>query len=393
MNADFSPPNAGFGIYIHWPFCNRICPYCDFNVYKNKGDQGEALIEAICGDLAYWRDMSGPRNLTSIHLGGGTPSLLSADQLGRLIEEIDKLWNIPDVCEIALEANPVDANETLWRAYKAAGLNRLSLGVQSFDDRVLQALGRDHSGAQAQLCLALATKIFKNVSADLIFGHSLGHDQAGWLADLETLISHGLPHMSCYQLTIEPGTAFAKAAARGKSLIVNENKSADLYDLTRERLGQQGYVHYEVSNYAKSGSDEDFRSAHNLIYWRGGDYVGVGPGAHGRLSNNGQRLATISRKRPLDYISHVNTHGHGFMKSQPLCATEHAQEYVLMGLRILEGISLSHFQAIAGAPLDAAGVKELLDYGLLERAGADRLIATPQGRLLLDSVTQKLLGA
>ena len=264
-------------VYIHWPYCARICPYCDFNVYKQKTDAG--LTPSILSDLKGWREWGGPRDVSSIHFGGGTPSLMSAEDISKTISQIKNLWGLNEACEIAIEANPHDADDAKWKAYREAGINRLSLGVQSFHDPALKLLGRDHDAAQAKAALELAVDIFPSVSLDIIFGWA-GQTQGLLQADLDIALASGANHISTYQLTIEEGTAFAKAEARGDIKAVDSDKSADFYELVRDRLIAEGFEHYEVSNFAKPGH----RSQHNLAYWQGRDYVGVGPGAHGRVS-------------------------------------------------------------------------------------------------------------
>jgi len=290
-------------VYIHWPYCARICPYCDFNVYKRRDD--DTLLPAILKDLENWRKMSGPRHISSIHFGGGTPSLMRPAQIGAVIERIDKLWDLSDI-EIALEANPHEMNADDWKDYRAAGLTRMSLGVQSFHDEALEFLGRDHDGAAALAALDLALEIFPSVSADLIFGWA-GQTEADLALDLSTLLSAGTPHISTYQLTIEEGTAFAKAEGRGQVRAVNSDLSADFYEQVQIRLRGAAFDHYEVSNFAKPGH----RSQHNLAYWHGLDYVGVGPGAHGRITKDGARQATIAHMTPGAYVRSVAGTGTG----------------------------------------------------------------------------------
>lgn len=394
-------PDLPFGIYIHWPYCTRICPYCDFNVYKAKPagrsvDHGADLLDAILSDLSYWRELSGPRTVTSIHFGGGTPSLMSAFQISAIIEKIDALWSLSSApslrAQIALEANPSNHDAELWREYACIGIGRLSLGVQSFDEAVLTRLGRDHNSGQAQAALDQAMTIFDQVSADLIFGHA-GQNLSGWQKDLNTALKSGVQHLSCYQLTIEPGTAFAQAEKRGQHRAVDSDKSADMYEETCNILGAAGYRHYEVSNFAKLEREIDHRSSHNLVYWLGGDYVGVGPGAHGRLTRDCSRLSTIAYMKPGDYIASVGARGHGLFEQELLSAHDHAAEYVMMGLRIDEGISLSRYADIAGETLQMAEAQHLIDTGLLHKPAPERLAATAAGRPLLDSITRLLLGA
>lgn len=371
-------------VYLHWPYCARICPYCDFNVYRDRREgEGDALVDAMVRDLAYWRDWTGPRTIGSVHFGGGTPSLLSRAQLSILIDAIDQLWGLPDEAEIALEANPNAVSADKIADWQAAGLNRLSLGVQSFDDAVLKRLGRDHDGAQARDAVAMAVEVFRSVSADLIFGVA-GEGDGRLEADLEALLSLGVPHISTYQLTIEPGTAFARDAARGSHHAVEEDQSAESMAHIAARLTDAGYNHYEISNYAKP----DHESRHNLAYWRGWDYVGVGPGAHGRLWTEAGRVATETALKPVDYIAAVKADRTAIVSRETLSWSEAAEEYVLMGLRVQEGLSLSRLAEIKGAPTQIDPY--LVEDGYLVVAG-DRLQATALGRPVLDVLTRALL--
>lgn len=364
-------------IYIHWPYCARICPYCDFNVYKQREDK--ALAPRIIADMKAWREWSGPRVISSVHFGGGTPSLMSPNDIESILENINSLWPDLESVEIAIEANPHDADKSQWEAYTKAGVNRLSLGVQSFHDPALTLLGRDHNAEEAQKALNLAMDIFPSVSLDLIYGWA-GQTESLLQTDLDIALASGAQHISAYQLTIEEGTAFAKAEARGDMKVVEADESADFYDCVRERFIAAGFEHYEVSNFAKA----DHRSRHNLTYWTGGDYVGVGPGAHGRLTHQGTRYATIAAMHPDDYQAN-------FLKEKTaLTPTQWAEEYLLMGLRIEDGISLTHFEEIGGKPLDNAALDELSQAELILIEG-DRLAATPKGRLVLNTITEKLL--
>jgi len=306
-------------IYIHWPYCARICPYCDFNVYKQKTDAG--LVGAMCADLKGWRAWSGPREIISVHFGGGTPSLMTGDDIDTILKRIDQLWGLPEGAEIGLEANPNNAATAKLDAYKAAGINRLSLGVQSFHDGALKQLGRDHDGAAARRAVEAAVERFSSVSADLIFGWR-GQTELLLAADLEMLLGLNVSHISTYQLTIEAGTAFAKAEDRGDVQAVDDDQSADFYERVCERLGAAGFEHYEISNFAKAGHG----SQHNLAYWRGYDYVGVGPGAH---------------------AAQVATTGLGIESKEALSPAACFDEYVLMGLRISEGLDLDKLTGLA----------------------------------------------
>ena len=377
------PSLEPLAVYIHWPYCARICPYCDFNVYKQKTDTG--LTPSILSDLTGWREWSGPRKVSSIHFGGGTPSLMSAEDVSAIISKVSALWGLSENCEIAIEANPHDVDSAKWKAYRQAGINRLSLGVQSFHEPALKLLGRDHDAAEAQTALDLAVDIFPSVSLDIIFGWT-GQTEELLKADLDIALKSGAQHISTYQLTIEDGTAFAKAEARGDIKAVDSDKSADFYDLVRERLIGAGFEHYEVSNFARAGHS----SQHNLAYWKGRDYVGVGPGAHGRLTVEGTRYATVAEMRPKDYQDMVTATGLGLAEKEALSRTAWAEEYLLMGLRIEEGISLKRYKEISELDLPNKIIQELVHNDLLAHSG-DKLEATSQGRLLLNAVTEKFL--
>lgn len=370
-------------IYIHWPYCARICPYCDFNVYKNKA--GPDLAGAIARDLEYWREQTGDRCVTSIHFGGGTPSLMTPKQVSGLIKSVKASWPAADDLEIGFEANPADADADKWQAFRDAGVTRLSLGVQSFNDDGLGFLGRDHDAASAASAIRAAVNIFPSTSIDLIFGWA-GQSLEDWQSDIDTALSFGPQHISAYQLTIEPGTAFAKAEARGDLRAAETGLSADMYDLARAAFKCAGYEHYEVSNFTKDGH----RSRHNMAYWLGHDYVGVGPGAHGRFTKNGVRYATEAAARPQDYAAQVLETGNGVAETTSLSASERAEEYVMMGLRIGEGISLTRFQSLAGESLNREAVQALISDRLLAQ-DKDRLFATTNGRLVLNAIIEALL--
>ena len=376
--------SAPLAVYLHWPYCARICPYCDFNVHRDRrAGEADALVDAMARDLAHWRAWTGPREVGSVHFGGGTPSLLSEAQLGRLLGAVDAQWGLPGNAEVALEANPNAVGPDAVSAWSRAGLNRLSVGVQSFDDAVLARLGRDHGGAEARSALETALGAMRSVSADLIFGVE-GESPERLDADLDTLLGLGVPHASAYQLTVEPGTAFARAQARGERLVHGEDGSADAMARIEQRLTEGGLHRYEISNHARPGHE----SRHNLAYWRGHDYVGVGPGAHGRLWTAEGRVATETARRPADYIAAVVRTGTGITAREGLGAREAAEEYVLMGLRIAEGLSLSRLETIRGAPtpIDPA----LIEEGWLSVEDG-RLRATEAGRPVLDALSRAVL--
>ncbi len=373
-------------LYVHWPYCDRICPYCDFNIYKNRPSVETALVAAILADMQAWRKMSGPRELISIHFGGGTPSLLSQTSLKQMIAQARRLWTATDDLEVGLEANPKDINQARLKAWRAAGIERLSIGVQSFDDKALVFLGRDHDGAQAEHALEQACAVMPRVSLDLIYGFS-GQNIQMLERDIDRAIASGVGHISAYQLTIEAKTAFGKAQARGQNKVVGVDESADYFEHVMDALDGSGFDQYEVSNFAKTGKDH---SRHNLAYWQGLDYAGVGPGAHGRLALASGRLATITALKPDTYKSLVRKTGCGIAERENLELRAVAEEYVLMGLRIKDGISLEKFRALAGDELNSDKLTQFLDLGLLLRDG-DRLSASRSGRLVLDSLSHHLL--
>jgi oxygen-independent coproporphyrinogen-3 oxidase len=374
------------GVYVHWPYCARICPYCDFNIYKNDPDVADRLTEAIVRDLQAWRQMSVARDMVSIHFGGGTPSLMRPADLEKIIGEAQTLWSPECDLEIAMEANPNDITKERLGDWRAVGIERLSIGVQSFDDDVLKFLGRDHDGKSSQKALELAVQHMPRVSADFIYGWA-GQTKSHWWGELAAALETAVGHISAYQLTIEEKTAFAKAERRGNRKAVDADTSADLFELVGSVLQAAGYDRYEVSNFAKSNADQ---SRHNLLYWQGEDYVGVGPGAHGRLTINGTRTATIATLKPNAYIDDVQKTGNGISKREALSKAAWAEEYLLMGLRIGDGICLYEYRNIADKDLNYRVCEQMIDDGLLVKKNG-RLYTTDQGRMLLDSISHALL--
>lgn len=375
---------APIAVYIHWPYCARICPYCDFNVVRERGREAQkaALIAAIRTDLMAQAERLGPRRLASIFFGGGTPSLMPPEAAAGLIETAQRLFPTPDPVEVTLEANPTDAETARYQAFAQAGVNRLSLGIQSLDDAALCFLGRDHSAAEARRAVAAAQSVFGRVSIDLIYARP-GQSAAAWRAELDQALALEPEHISPYQLTIESGTAFGRAAQRGALIPPPDETQEDLFDLTQDALSAAGYQAYEVSNHARSPAA---RSAHNLNVWRGLEYVGVGPGAHGRLNLARVRTATTTHRAIQDYIAAVDARGVGLNEAEPLSPTEAAEERLLLGLRTLEGVPLAELSA-----LDLADrIQTLSDDGFVITDDG-RLIATPQGRKLLDAVIRALL--
>ncbi len=368
-------------VYIHWPYCARICPYCDFNVRRNRDVDADRWTRALVRTLKAWRMRTGPRALGSIYFGGGTPSLAPADMIAQVIETCRAMWTASGDLEITLEANPTDAERARFAAFRRAGVNRLSLGVQSFEDAALAFLGRNHNGASARSALDAALATFGNVSFDLIYGLP-EETPAAWRRALRDALSCGAPHLSAYQLTVEPGTAFERAVARGRWRPPESDIGADFFEATQEETARAGLVAYEISNHARDG----YASRHNLAYWRGRDYVGVGPGAHGRLTEAGARVATETLHEPAAYLDAVETDGFGLRTDEALAPADALIERVTMGLRTIEGAALSQreFDGLS------ARIDPLAADGLLER-GDDALVATAAGRRVLNAVTAELL--
>lgn len=385
MNAA-AQAGAPLGVYIHWPYCAKICPYCDFNVFRDRGRQAEQaqLFAAIAEDLRAQRELTGPRPLASIFLGGGTPSLMDPAWAAELIALAKALWSPDGAVEVTLEANPTDAEAGRFAAFAEAGVDRLSLGLQALDDASLALLGRNHDAASARRAAALAAKTFPRLSLDLIYARP-GQTPQAWREELTEAIALGAEHLSPYQLTIEAGTAFDRAVRRGVLVPPGEDLAAELFETTQAVLETAGFEAYEVSNHARG---EAARSRHNLVYWTGADYVGAGPGAHGRLTRQGVRIATHAHAKPADYIAAVHADGTGFATQERLTPTEVAEERLLAGLRIEPGVSFEEVRAL-GLSLVHREVRELIAAGLLA-PDPDRLRATSAGRLILDHVTSRL---
>lgn len=382
QKADLDPGSA-VGLYVHWPYCSRICPYCDFNVVRDRGrtEEQARLVQAILADMEAQRALTGPRALASIFFGGGTPSLMAPEAVATVIERATVLWAPQGEIEITLEANPTDAEAGRFAALAQAGINRLSMGVQALDDASLRMLGRNHSAAEAIRAVGLARAAFDRLSIDLIYARP-GQTQTAWTDELKTALDLGFEHVSPYQLTIEATTAFGRAAARGTLVPPDPDAAAGLYEATQDVLGAAGFEAYEVSNHARGVAA---RSSHNLHVWRGGDYVGVGPGAHGRLTLDGARTATVAHRGIADYVAGVAA-GAPWVEQTVLTPQEADEERVLLGLRTVEGV--------AAAALDRLGlgarVDELVADGFLMRH-AGRIVATTQARPVLDGVLRALL--
>ena len=378
-------PPTPLGLYIHWPYCTRICPYCDFNVYRPR-DEGGALFEAMRADLAAWREITGRRELVSLHFGGGTPSLMSADQIGRLIEDAARLFGLAPDAEIGLEANPNESGR--FADFAAAGVNRFSVGVQSFDDDALAFLGRDHDAKGAREALDRAMAAAPRVSADLIYALE-GRGPAHWRSDLETALASGVGHLSAYQLTIEPGAAFSRREARGERLAANDEAGADLFEMTQSLAAGAGLAAYEISNHARTRADQ---SRHNRLYWDGGDWIGIGPGAHSRIGSAraGGRLMSEAVRRPGEYAAAVAETGTGSPESVRLSAGDEAAERILMGLRVSDGLDRDALMAATGLDVDTSALSRLADEGWVSLAGR-RVALAPKARLFADRISGELV--
>ena len=372
-------------LYVHWPFCVSKCPYCDFNSHVRESVDQELWRAALLADLRHEAGLLPGRPVSSIFFGGGTPSLMPPETVAAVIAAADDAWGVAGDCEITLEANPNSVEVANFAALASAGVNRVSIGVQSFDPQILEFLGRAHSGDEARRAIAAAQKHFARVSFDLIYarpGQSLGQ----WEAELNDALAFGTDHLSLYQLTIEPGTRFATLAAKGDLVIPDGDAAADLFDATQAITRAAGLPRYEVSNHARPGEE----SRHNLTYWRYGDYAGVGPGAHGRRLGQ----ATERHKKPENFIAAVERNGHGLKVETDLPAHERATEAMLMGLRLTEGIDLARIEARSGlrreAFVDAGAMARLAGQGLMKQDG-DRLAVTDDGILLLDSILSEVV--
>ena len=380
--ADSLPP---LGIYLHWPFCSAICPYCDFNVHaahKNTASQKDWLA-AYRAELAHAHGLRPHGPVQSVFFGGGTPSLMPGDLVAGILQEIDRLWGLAGDAEITLEANPVSAAQVHLQELRHAGITRLSLGVQAFDDDALKFLGRTHSANDAQHAFAAAQDIFDSASFDLIYARP-DQSLAAWQKELAAALALAPHHMSLYQLTIEPGTAFYARAQQGRLHVPDEDAAADLYEATQSLCAAAGLPAYEVSNHAAPSH----RCRHNQAIWQGGDYLGIGPGAHGRVTINGIKHASLAMRQPQDWLAACRQNGHGWQLRE-LTAASAAEEAVMLGLRLVEGRPLAELAA-QGVMLDGTRLAALQQDGLLS-AQKDVLQATEKGRLLLDYIIARLL--
>lgn len=378
--------DGGFGIYIHWPFCAAKCPYCDFNSHvRHQPVDQERFATAFERELSYFADLTGGKTVQSIFLGGGTPSLMDPATVERVLKAISDRWTVDSDVEISLEANPSSVEADRFRGYRAAGVNRVSLGVQSLNDKDLRLLGRLHDAATARSAIETARSTFPRLSFDLIYARP---DQTpdAWASELSEALSLAADHLSLYQLTIEEGTPFFALHKAGKLRTPEPELGAEFFALTQEVTTQAGLPAYEVSNHARPGAE----CRHNLVYWRYGDYVGVGPGAHGRIVVGANRLATSTERHPETWLDNVESRGHGLIENSGLNEEEQGDEFLLMGLRLTEGIDLNRYEAYAHRSVDPRRLKALLEHGMVEELGDNRIRATREGFFVLDAVVADL---
>jgi len=379
-------PNDLFGVYVHWPFCASKCPYCDFNSHVHRGPFDEdAYVRAYEREIAYAAELTPGRIVQSIFFGGGTPSLMSPSATGRIIDAIAKHWAVENHAEITLEANPTSVEVDRFRGFRTAGVNRVSLGVQSLRPGPLAELGRLHTVDQAIAAVRIAQSVFERSSFDLIYARPK-QTLEDWEDELKEALWMARGHISLYQLTIEQGTRYFDLHRAGKLQMPNEDLSADFYELTQELTAEAGMPAYEISNHARPGQE----SQHNMLYWRYGEYAGIGPGAHGRLMINNQRHATAAEKMPFDWQKKVVAKGHGMVVDDVLTWEEQGDEYLVMGLRLKEGISPSRFTAISGRQISARQIDTLKGYGFVETLPNGNIRVTDRGWPVLDAVVADL---
>lgn len=380
------PADPGFGVYVHWPFCKAKCPYCDFNSHVRHSPPDQArFLKAFRAEIAHTRERIGQRRTQSVFFGGGTPSLMEPATVGAILDAINEAWPLDARVEVTLEANPTSVEAGRFRGYRAAGVNRVSLGVQALDDASLKALGRMHTAQEALGAVAVARAAFERVSFDLIYARPDQKPEA-WAAELKRAIEEGCEHLSLYQLTIEDGTPFAALHRAGKLIVPEDEVARALWDVTQETTLEAGLPSYEVSNHARPGAE----SRHNLLYWRYGEYAGLGPGAHGRLDTPEGRVATSTERGPEDWVARVEHAGHGVVVDERLTRAEQADEYLLMGLRLAEGIDRARFARLAGHDLDAGRVATLIEDAMIEELPGERLRATAVGLPVLDAIVADL---
>lgn len=378
--------HGGFGLYLHWPFCASKCPYCDFNSHVAATIDQDRWKRAYLAEIARIGAETPDRVLNTVFFGGGTPSLMEPDTVAAILEAVRAMWPQANDLEVTLEANPGSVEAERFRAYAEAGVNRLSMGVQALNDADLRRLGRLHTAAEARAAFDIARAAFSRVSFDLIYARQ-DQSVSSWEAELQEALMLAVDHLSLYQLTIEDGTSFGARHAAGRLKgLPDDDSAADMYLITQDILASAGMPAYEVSNHARPGAE----SRHNLIYWRYGDYAGIGPGAHGRLTLGGRRLATDTPRAPGAWLAQVEAAGHGELPRETLRPKDQAAEYLMMALRLSEGVDMDRYAALAGRPLAHGAVAQLEDLSMIRREGA-RLSPTPAGRAVLNAVIRELM--
>jgi oxygen-independent coproporphyrinogen-3 oxidase len=377
---------AAFGVYVHWPFCLSKCPYCDFNSHvRHSAIDEPRFARAFAAEIEATAARAPGRTVSSIFFGGGTPSLMQPATIAAVLDSISRHWHVAADAEITLEANPTSVEAARFRGYRLAGVNRVSLGVQALDDRALGALGRLHSAREALDAVAIARSVFDRYSFDLIYARPQ-QTPAEWAEELKLALAEAAEHLSLYQLTIEQETPFATLHAAGKLIIPDDDTARALYDTTQEVCAAHGLAAYEISNHARPGRE----CRHNLVYWRAQEYAGVGPGAHGRLDIDGSRHATATEKRPEAWLQRVERDGHGLITDDVLTREEMADEFLLMGLRLAEGIDPARYTVLMNRPLDPVRIAALREHGLVETTDAGRLRVSMPGFPVLDAVVADL---
>ena len=379
--------NGGFALYLHWPFCQSKCPYCDFNSHVAAEIDQARWERAYLAEIDRVAGLTSGRVLRSVFFGGGTPSLMQPDLVAAILERIRCSWRTSNSFEVTLEANPSSVEAGRFAGYRDAGVNRISMGIQALNDPDLKALGRLHSAAEALKAFEIARRLFDRVSFDLIYARQ-NQTLSAWREELSLALSLAVDHLSLYQLTIEDGTAFGARAAAGKLRgLPDEDLAADLYEATQELCVNAGFPAYEVSNHAKTGA----QSLHNRVYWEYGDYAGIGPGAHGRLTLDGIRYATDTPRQPAAWLERVEAHGSGELPSEVLTPEEQFSEFLLMGLRLREGVVLARLDSLKPSDF-AMNYNGLIESGHLEIADG-RLRTSALGRPVLNAVLREILGA
>ncbi|MBI3275424.1 MAG: coproporphyrinogen III oxidase [Methylocystis sp.] len=378
--------DPGFGVYVHWPFCLSKCPYCDFNSHVRRGEVDEdRFVDAFRAEIKHRAALAPRREVRSVFFGGGTPSLMAPAAAEAVLAAIADHWRLAKDVEITLEANPTSVEAARFRGFKAAGVNRVSLGVQALNDIELRALGRQHSVAEALAALETANSVFARVSFDLIYARPRQTPSA-WRKELELALARAPEHVSLYQLTIEPDTMFERMFKAGKLELPDADAQRALWDVTQEATAKAGLPAYEVSNHARPGAE----CRHNLVYWRYGEYAGVGPGAHGRLATKHGRRAQAAERHPEMWLTVVETEGHGLVEDELLSAEQEGDEFLLMGLRLREGVDPARYLALTGKKLAPSRIADLIGDGLIEYARDQRLRVSSEGFPVLDAVVADL---